>query len=68
MNTKELSQLFGIAALVCIAAVTTRAAPTAAEAKLPRSATDDKPIYENWAEEVPNGQIVVAKDQSGVRS
>ena len=59
---RELSKLFGIAALACIAAVTTRAAATAAEVKLPKSATDEKPIYENWAEEVPNGQIVVAKD------
>lgn len=64
MNVKKVSRLFGIAALACVTVVTTCAAASAAEAKLPKSATDEKPIYENWAEEVPNGQIVVAKDGS----
>ena len=64
MGMKKLSPPLGIAALACVTVATTGAAESAAEGTLPKSVTDREPIYENWAEEIPNGQIVVAKDGS----
>ena len=61
---REFSQVLGIAVLTCVTAVATRTVATAAEAKVPKSATDETLIYENWPEEVPNGQIIVAMDGS----